>query len=117
MSVSTAESESSKIRIGASFISARAMELRIGEIPLSVLRESIAYVPQDNFLFSDTLQTNIAFGVRIGASFISARAMELRCFCPPEMVTPRSPTIVEYFLGKSMIFSWDHAECGSYYGS
>lgn len=34
------------------------------EIPLCVLRESIAYVPQDNFLFSDTLQTNIAFGVR-----------------------------------------------------
>ncbi|MDE7297359.1 MAG: ATP-binding cassette domain-containing protein [Lachnospiraceae bacterium] len=33
-------------------------------IPLAVLRESIAYVPQDNFLFSDTLQTNIAFGVR-----------------------------------------------------
>lgn len=36
----------------------------IKEIPLSILRESIAYVPQDNFLFSDTLQTNIAFGVR-----------------------------------------------------
>lgn len=36
----------------------------IKEVPLSVLRESIAYVPQDNFLFSDTLQTNIAFGVR-----------------------------------------------------
>lgn len=36
----------------------------IKEIPLSTLRESIAYVPQDNFLFSDTLQTNIAFGVR-----------------------------------------------------
>lgn len=34
------------------------------EIPLSVLREQIAYVPQDNFLFSDTIQTNIAFGVR-----------------------------------------------------
>ena len=33
-------------------------------IPLSVLRESVAYVPQDNFLFSDTLQSNIAFGVR-----------------------------------------------------
>ncbi len=31
-------------------------------IPLSVLRESIACVPQDNFLFSDTLQNNIAFG-------------------------------------------------------
>ena len=36
----------------------------INEIPLGVLREQIAYVPQDNFLFSDTLQTNIAFGVR-----------------------------------------------------
>lgn len=36
----------------------------INEIPLHVLREQIAYVPQDNFLFSDTLQTNIAFGVR-----------------------------------------------------
>lgn len=36
----------------------------IKEYPLSVLRENIAYVPQDNFLFSDTIQTNIAFGVR-----------------------------------------------------
>lgn len=36
----------------------------IDKIPLEVLREAIAYVPQDNFLFSDTLQTNIAFGVR-----------------------------------------------------
>ena len=32
------------------------------EIPLSVLREGIACVPQDNFLFSDTLQNNISFG-------------------------------------------------------
>lgn len=36
----------------------------IRKIPLHVLREQIAYVPQDNFLFSDTIQTNIAFGVR-----------------------------------------------------
>lgn len=36
----------------------------INQIPLKTLREQIAYVPQDNFLFSDTLQTNIAFGVR-----------------------------------------------------
>lgn len=33
------------------------------QIPLRVLREDIAYVPQDNFLFSDTLENNIAFGV------------------------------------------------------
>ncbi|MFV0344622.1 MAG: ABC transporter ATP-binding protein [Anaerocolumna sp.] len=36
----------------------------IREIPLKTLRESIAYVPQDNFLFSDTLKNNIAFGVK-----------------------------------------------------
>ena len=34
----------------------------IKKIPLSVLRENIAYVPQDNFLFSDTLLNNIKFG-------------------------------------------------------
>lgn len=34
----------------------------INDIPLKVLRENIAYVPQDNFLFSDTLRNNIAFG-------------------------------------------------------
>ncbi|MBQ4640793.1 MAG: ABC transporter ATP-binding protein [Clostridia bacterium] len=35
----------------------------IREIPLQVLRQNIAYVPQDNFLFSDTIENNIAFGV------------------------------------------------------
>ena len=34
----------------------------INDIPLHTLRENIAYVPQDNFLFSDTLASNIAFG-------------------------------------------------------
>lgn len=32
------------------------------EIPLAALRRNITCVPQDNFLFSDTLQNNIAFG-------------------------------------------------------
>ncbi len=36
----------------------------INTIPLETLRSGIAYVPQDNFLFSDTIQTNIAFGKR-----------------------------------------------------
>lgn len=35
----------------------------INSISLKTLRENIAYVPQDNFLFSDTLKHNIAFGV------------------------------------------------------
>ncbi len=33
----------------------------IRNIPRSVLRESIGYVPQDNFLFSDTIHNNIDF--------------------------------------------------------
>lgn len=33
-------------------------------IPLRVLRKNIGYVPQDNFLFSDTISNNIDFGLR-----------------------------------------------------
>lgn len=33
-------------------------------IPLEVLRKNIGYVPQDNFLFSDTISNNIDFGLR-----------------------------------------------------
>src|SRR5579875_1467511 len=35
----------------------------IEEYPLSELRRAIGYVPQDTFLFSDTIRENIAFGV------------------------------------------------------
>lgn len=35
----------------------------IKDYPLQTLRQSIAYVPQENFLFSDTLAENIAFGL------------------------------------------------------
>jgi ATP-binding cassette subfamily B protein len=35
----------------------------IRDFPLAELRRSIGYVPQDTFLFSDTIQENIAFGV------------------------------------------------------
>ncbi len=34
----------------------------IKKIPLHVLRSHIAYVPQDNYLFSDTVESNIRFG-------------------------------------------------------
>ena len=33
----------------------------IMKLPLATVRENIAYVPQDNFLFSDTVTNNIAF--------------------------------------------------------
>jgi ATP-binding cassette subfamily B protein len=35
----------------------------VREMPLSVLRSSIGYVPQETFLFSETIAENIAFGV------------------------------------------------------
>lgn len=34
----------------------------IKKVPLSVLRRSIGYVPQETFLFSDTIENNIAYG-------------------------------------------------------
>ena len=37
--------------------------VQIKEYPLAQLRSSIGYVPQETFLFSDTLRENIAFGV------------------------------------------------------
>ena len=33
----------------------------IMDIPIKVVRENIGYVPQDNFLFSDSIENNIAF--------------------------------------------------------
>jgi len=36
----------------------------IFDIPLNILRKNIGYVPQDNFLFSDTIANNIDFGLR-----------------------------------------------------
>ena len=49
----------------------------IKDIPLDVLRKGIAYVPQDNFLFSDTLQNNIAFGSEDKSLESVIRATEL----------------------------------------
>ncbi len=40
----------------------------IREIPLKRLRENIGYVPQETFLFSETLAENIAFGIHNGHS-------------------------------------------------
>jgi ATP-binding cassette subfamily B multidrug efflux pump len=39
----------------------------VREIPLATLRGAIGFVPQEPFLFSDTIRENIAFGVEEGA--------------------------------------------------
>ena len=36
----------------------------IREFPLELLRRNIGFVPQETFLFSDTIRENIAFGAR-----------------------------------------------------
>ncbi len=51
----------------------------INTIPLKVLRENIAYVPQDNFLFSDTLKANIAFGAENEDMDAIIRATKAAC--------------------------------------
>ena len=51
----------------------------INSIPLKTLRENIAYVPQDNFLFSDTLKSNIAFGAQDEDMEAITRATEAAC--------------------------------------
>ena len=49
------------------------------DIPLGVLRRDIAYVPQDNFLFSDTVENNILFGVENGTHEQAVAAAKLAC--------------------------------------
>ncbi len=38
----------------------------VNDLTIQSVRDACAYVPQDNFLFSDTIENNISFGTRIG---------------------------------------------------
>jgi len=40
----------------------------VRRIPLAVLRGAVGFVPQETFLFSDTVRENVAFGLRADAS-------------------------------------------------
>lgn len=51
----------------------------INTITLKTLRENIGYVPQDNFLFSTTLKSNIAFGVEEEDMEAVTKATEAAC--------------------------------------
>ena len=45
----------------------------VRDIPLEILRRSIGFVPQEPFLFSDTLADNVAFGMDAGARRFDAQ--------------------------------------------
>ncbi len=49
----------------------------IKRIPLKTLRENIGYVPQETFLFSDTLRENIAYGVNNASDEEVEKAAEI----------------------------------------
>ena len=52
----------------------------INTIPLKTLRENIGYVPQDNFLFSDTLKSISHLALKIGYGSYPVR--NTRCLHP-----------------------------------
>ena len=49
----------------------------VNDIPIKTLRDFCAYVPQDNFLFSDTIENNIAFSRDASSSDEVVRAAKL----------------------------------------
>ncbi|MBR0231094.1 MAG: ABC transporter ATP-binding protein [Clostridia bacterium] len=49
----------------------------VNSIPIGSVRRGAAYVPQDNFLFSDTIESNIAFASDSGDPELVARAAAL----------------------------------------
>jgi ATP-binding cassette, subfamily B, multidrug efflux pump len=55
--------------------------------PLRQLRQAIGFVPQETFLFSDTLAQNIAFGVDTGPDEIAKKDG------PPALAKPRSISV------------------------
>lgn len=49
--------------------------VEIKKLNLNNLRESIGYVPQEDFLFSDTIQNNIAFGMKEDVSLDTIKSV------------------------------------------
>ncbi|RYY62123.1 MAG: ABC transporter ATP-binding protein [Chitinophagaceae bacterium] len=51
----------------------------VRELPLQSLREQVSYVPQDGFLFSDTVANNIGFGFETSSQADVEHAATLAC--------------------------------------
>lgn len=55
-------------------------DIPIKEIPLSILRKNIGTVQQESFLFSDTIENNLAYGLDIFDESVVRRASEIAHF-------------------------------------
>lgn len=60
----------------------------VSRIPLRVLHEQIACVPQDSFLFSDTIENNIAFGMDAPDHTVIESAARAACLHDNIMMFP-----------------------------
>ena len=70
----------------------------VREYPLEQLRRAIGFVPQETFLFSDTLAENIAMGVegsefRVQGSGLSVTSSELAPLTPNSELQTLNPTV------------------------
>jgi ATP-binding cassette subfamily B protein len=68
--------------------------IEIHEIPLEVLRKSVGYVPQDTFLFLDTIRENIAFGKNNATDKEIEEAARLAQIYDEMMEFPEGPNTV-----------------------
>jgi ATP-binding cassette subfamily B multidrug efflux pump len=61
----------------------------IERIPLAVLRRAIGFIPQDTFLFGETIRENIAFGMESAMDAEIQRAAEISNIDPEVQAFPR----------------------------
>ncbi len=61
----------------------------IRQVPLRVLREAIGFVPQETFLFSETIRENVKFGTPVAADSEVERAAEISNILPEIRGFPR----------------------------
>jgi ATP-binding cassette subfamily B multidrug efflux pump len=62
----------------------------IRQVPLRVLREAIGFVPQETFLFSETIRENVKFGTPVAADSEVERAAEISNILPEIRGFPRA---------------------------
>ena len=78
-------------------------EVRLGGIPVRdwprrALRRRLGIVPQETFLFSDTIRANISFGVEDGAPAPDVEAAARRAGLGPDL--PQLPQGLETMIGE-----------------